>query len=202
MVIEQTKSQRRSTKPAVLATICLACILVLGGCSDQGAHGRFERDSTGLREDRVEQSLQLNDNGEVILPVSDNQWREVLTPVQYLITRQKETEQSFNNEYWDNKKQGIYRCRCCRTSLFSSDTKFRSGTGWPSFWDPIAAKKIKRAGPMMEVLCRRCDAHLGHVFRDAPKTPTGLRYCVNSASLHFVESGDSPKSSNPAASPQ
>jgi peptide-methionine (R)-S-oxide reductase len=143
--------------------------------------------------------VQFSDSGQRLQKVhvpkvvkSDDEWRKLLSPGEFDITRHADTEIAFSGKYWNLHDKGLYRCICCSNALFSSETKFESGTGWPSFWQPIAAENVRTINDtsfgMMRsaVACTLCDAHLGHVFDDGPQ-PTGLRYCMNSASLKFVK---------------
>ncbi len=124
------------------------------------------------------------------LPNTEEAWKKKLTPEQYAALRQKSTEYAFTGKYWKTKEKGIYLCAGCGAQLFSSDTKFDSGTGWPSFWQPVDQKAIRKEEDhsffqqRTEVLCAKCGGHLGHVFMDGPK-PAGLRYCINSCSLNL-----------------
>jgi len=124
--------------------------------------------------------------------LSDDEWKKKLSPEEFEVTRQAGTERAFTGRYWDNHAKGLYRCVCCANALFTSDTKFESGTGWPSFYQPIDGHNVETAVDLSfgsrrtEVKCKQCDAHLGHVFDDGPQ-PTGLRYCMNSVSLKFIK---------------
>jgi peptide-methionine (R)-S-oxide reductase len=128
------------------------------------------------------------------LPTTDEGWRERLDPLQFEVARKGGTERAFTGIYWDNHEDGTYRCVACGQALFSSGTKFESGTGWPSFWEPLADDRVELVRDTThgmvrtEVRCARCGSHLGHVFEDGPQ-PTGLRYCMNSASLDLDKDG-------------
>ena len=153
----------------------------------------------------------MDREGQLVGPVespavrrSDAEWRSQLTPEQYQVARGKGTERAFCGTLLDNKREGIYVCICCRLPLFTSGAKFDSGTGWPSFFQPVAEENVSthadRAYGMVrtEILCPRCDAHLGHVFDDGPR-PTHLRFCVNGASLDFVDQAELATLADPAA---
>lgn len=145
-------------------------------------------------------SAECSEPGSKIEKVSktDAEWKKQLTEMQYYVTRKQGTERAFTGPFWDNKKTGVYNCVACQLPLFESETKFKSGTGWPSFYQPIQACHVgeteDRSHGMVrvEVHCARCDGHLGHVFNDGPK-PTGLRYCINGTSLTFEEKASAAK---------
>jgi len=188
----------------LLLAACLAAASALAGCDAAVAPVTPTEPESAVmpQTDQTVSVHVFNDAGELLGPVesprvqlSEDQWRERLTPEQFRILRKDGTEAPFCGTLLDNKKQGVYACAGCGLPLFTSDSKFESGTGWPSFFQPIAptniTEKTDRSLGMVrtEIECARCRGHLGHVFPDGPK-PTGLRYCLNSESLTFTESTD------------
>lgn len=179
-----------------LSLLSLCIIFGLGiGCSSTNP----SQNQTQAQTQALLANTQTPDSPRVDKPLSqmtEADWKQKLTPKQYYVLREKGTERAFTGKYWNNKKEGVYACAGCGTTLFTSNLKYESGCGWPSFFDSVDEQKIQtqedRSFGMLrtEILCAKCGGHLGHVFRDGPP-PTGLRYCVNSASLTFTPASDS-----------
>lgn len=173
--------------------LIIAVSFLFLSCNVAQENARMQTAQAKDNKDRV--LLSLEGDTLQVVDQSNDAWKAELNDLEYRVLREAGTERAFTGEHWDNKKKGVYLCKACKLPLFDSETKYRSGTGWPSFYQPIRSDHVKEEDDhamgmvRTEVLCARCDGHLGHVFKDGPQ-PTGLRYCMNSVSLTFVKNKD------------
>jgi peptide-methionine (R)-S-oxide reductase len=183
-------SELKISRRFFLAAAGAPTLLSLAGCAQAAEPAKKPLPAEVTIENFSKAGVSLGKVKLATVVKTDEEWRQQLSPTAFTVTRHEGTERPFSGEYNDNHADGLYSCVCCATALFDSRTKFESGTGWPSFWKPISSANVNETldGSMMmtrtAVSCRRCDAHLGHVFDDGPD-PTGLRYCMNSVSLKF-----------------
>lgn len=195
----------------ILVLLAVCCVLVMAVLRGFAGDPTTRPSHEGASVSATVWVKVFNDKGQLVGPVAsarvvktDEEWQKQLTPEQFKIARNKGTEAPFCGNLLDNKKEGVYTCVCCGLPLFSSDSKFNSGTGWPSFFQPVAKENViehedRTLGMVrVEILCARCDCHLGHVFEDGPR-PTGLRFCVNSESLLFTDKADLKTLADPSA---
>ena len=199
LVFETLQVESFKTQVILRRSLLLAPFAIVGVAVLAIRRGYNSEDSVSSGDSNAEVTVvEFNDRGQKLGPArvkkvarSSSEWRKQLSAEQYYVTRQQGTDVAFSGTFFQMHQDGLFRCICCDTAVFSSDTKFDSGTGWPSFWAPIAAENVRTRSDFSmlikrtEVRCARCDAHLGHVFNDGPE-PTNLRYCLNESSLRFI----------------